>query len=468
MATYYVRTDGSDSNSGTSNSAGGAWATVQKACNTVTAGDVVNIETGTYAETPTMATSGSVGNLITFQKAPGASAIIDGGTGTHDFNAHTFRLNGSYVKLDGLEIKRGRGQGVYITGQSCTVTRCLVHTIQNTGIYCYYGYTPTITFNTIHDCFEIAAGGNSDGITVTNNFEHEPANATITDNVIYNISDDGIDVFTTQGNTIARNVVYNCGPSYVGSASGNGNGIKCGPGGNNTVTNNAIANCQNIGLAGNEGPGTEFYNNTVYNCTAYNVANWGAGTGCTYSNNISYTGSVLMDASPTQQTNTWNLGITNPQFVSTDPVNANFLRLSAGSPAIDVGTDVGLSYNGSAPDLGAYEFSSTATLSISVTDLVTVVDTTTLVLLSGGAALAMAVSDAVAVAESVSVQLSALQFSVFDSITVTENIGIVFYPNTVLSIATSESITVSETSPVAVYYAGDPASATGMLAMVLL
>jgi len=32
-----------------------------------------------------------------------------------------------------------------------------------------------------------------------------------------------------------------------------------------------------------------------------------------------------------------------------------FLRLRDGSQLIDRGTDVGLPYNGSAPDLGAYE-----------------------------------------------------------------------------------------------------------------
>jgi hypothetical protein len=36
--------------------------------------------------------------------------------------------------------------------------------------------------------------------------------------------------------------------------------------------------------------------------------------------------------------------------------NVDFMRLAAGSDLIDAGTDVGLPYNGSAPDLGAFEY----------------------------------------------------------------------------------------------------------------
>ncbi|MBD3386320.1 T9SS type A sorting domain-containing protein [candidate division KSB1 bacterium] len=43
----------------------------------------------------------------------------------------------------------------------------------------------------------------------------------------------------------------------------------------------------------------------------------------------------------------------NPLFINAE--NTNF-ELQASSPAIDAGTDVGLEYNGSAPDLGAFEY----------------------------------------------------------------------------------------------------------------
>jgi len=36
--------------------------------------------------------------------------------------------------------------------------------------------------------------------------------------------------------------------------------------------------------------------------------------------------------------------------------DVSFMVLATGSDLIDVGTDVGLPYNGSAPDLGAFEY----------------------------------------------------------------------------------------------------------------
>ena len=75
--------------------------------------------------------------------------------------------------------------------------------------------------------------------------------------------------------------------------------------------------------------------------------------------------------------NTWDLNITeaSTDFASTAdtgctgpreadgsmPSACTFMHLKAGSPLIDKGTNVGLPYVGTAPDLGAYEFGATAT-----------------------------------------------------------------------------------------------------------
>ena len=65
--TYYVRTDGNDGNTGTSNSAGGAWLTVDHAADTVAAGDVIRVQAGTYSETVTPGVSGTgVDTTVTF------------------------------------------------------------------------------------------------------------------------------------------------------------------------------------------------------------------------------------------------------------------------------------------------------------------------------------------------------------------------------------------------------------------
>lgn len=64
MTLYYVRKTGSDGAAGTS--AGAAWLTVDKAANTVAAGDTVYVGAGVYRELVTMDTAGASGSLITY------------------------------------------------------------------------------------------------------------------------------------------------------------------------------------------------------------------------------------------------------------------------------------------------------------------------------------------------------------------------------------------------------------------
>ena len=66
--TYYVRTDGNDSNTGLENSADGAWATLQKAADTMTAGDNVRVQEGTYnlSEPVSISATGTQDNNISY------------------------------------------------------------------------------------------------------------------------------------------------------------------------------------------------------------------------------------------------------------------------------------------------------------------------------------------------------------------------------------------------------------------
>jgi hypothetical protein len=64
-ATYYVRTDGNNGNTGTANTAAGAWLTINYAAGHVSAGDVVRVQAGTYVETASPSVSGTAGNTVT-------------------------------------------------------------------------------------------------------------------------------------------------------------------------------------------------------------------------------------------------------------------------------------------------------------------------------------------------------------------------------------------------------------------
>lgn len=97
-ATYYVRTDGNNSNAGTSNTSGGAWLTIDYAADHVSAGDTVRIAAGIYLESVTPGVSGSEGNYITF--------VADSGPGTVTNTSWTISGR-QYLRLVNLTVDAG-------------------------------------------------------------------------------------------------------------------------------------------------------------------------------------------------------------------------------------------------------------------------------------------------------------------------------------------------------------------------
>ena len=130
---FYVATNGSDSNSGTSTSA--PWRTIQHAMSVATPGSTVNIMAGTYQEEFTMDVSGSSGNYITFQPynfsvpaggCGGYTGVTCGGDqvivdysylGTNTSSTPFFLISGkSYVRVQGLTFQNFTCTGAYQQG----------------------------------------------------------------------------------------------------------------------------------------------------------------------------------------------------------------------------------------------------------------------------------------------------------------------------------------------------------------
>lgn len=160
---------------------------------------------------------------------------------------------------------------------------------------------------------------------------------------------------------------------------GNGNGFKIG--GDYTANNLTLENCLSVG---NLARGYDQNNNAgamvVYNCSAYdNATNYGfskvTGSSLTIENCASFASqSSDYFQCPTivaNKNNTWNEAVTcnAVDFMSLDSTkiivsrnsndslaNITFMHLAEGSDLIDAGTNVGLPYSGSAPDMGCYEY----------------------------------------------------------------------------------------------------------------
>ena len=75
-------------------------------------------------------------------------------------------------------------------------------------------------------------------------------------------------------------------------------------------------------------------------------------------NNIEFGNKAPSYRSGNHHHNSWNLSdyqVSAKDFISLDPISADFLRLNADSGLVNIGFDVGFSFIGTAPDLGVHD-----------------------------------------------------------------------------------------------------------------
>jgi hypothetical protein len=202
-------------------------------------------------------------------------------------------------------------------------------------------------------------------------------------------SDDGFDLINAYSSvTIENSWAWLQGyvPDTLKPARyGNGNGFKAGGYGGvyvpnavkHTVRFSVAFNNRASGFYANHHPvANDFFNNTSYgNYADFNMLGIDASGAAinlgNLRNNIAYTGTLVSNVSGANDAhNSWNLReiMSDAQFedVSTTGWDAprqadgslprlNHLHLTSHSTLINKGTDVGLPYKGTAPDLGAFE-----------------------------------------------------------------------------------------------------------------
>jgi Protein of unknown function (DUF1565). len=113
-ATYYVATNGSDSNPGTQ---AAPWKTMQKAFDSVKGGDTVNFMAGTYrGGARAVNLHPAAGQWITFKPYEGAKVRIDSSAG----NAGIRISGASYLIIEGFEITNSKYN--YSLPNSCDLT----------------------------------------------------------------------------------------------------------------------------------------------------------------------------------------------------------------------------------------------------------------------------------------------------------------------------------------------------------
>lgn len=387
---YYVSNTGLDTNPGTIDA---PFKTITKGINSMAAGDTVFIREGVYplSTTISISKSGTADARYHLRAYPGERVVLD-------FTAQTssdgLKLNGQYWHVYGIEIKKSAHNGIAINSHNNIVEFCATFENRNTGLQLGNGASN----NKIINCdsyfnYDPPAGGNADGFA--------PKLDVGTGNYFYGCrswqnSDDGWDgymrpadnVFTTLENCWSFMNGYLRDNTII--ATGNGNGFKMGGGDNSNGDslrhNMTLTRCISFdnkvkGFDQNNNRGTM----VLLNCTGYRngAENYKVSSFIRVSeslvvkNCLELGSKVSLATFARQRTNSWTipLTITTSDFISLDTAGVRgprkadgslpelpFLRLAANSAAINAGTNIGLAFNGTAPDLGAYEYTAPASV----------------------------------------------------------------------------------------------------------
>ena len=355
---------------------------------------------------------GEAGNLIKYWAYPGETPVFD-------FSAVKppgRRVVGMYVDASYLHIKGLEMTGIQTTITSHTESYCIyskgsnnifelisMHDNVGTGIRHYGGggnlFLNLDAYRNWDTVSEQGIGDNNDGIGVHSRAGGSP-NIIKGSRVWFN-SDDGIDIIRADGPVIIDSTwaFYNgFSPSF--QPLGDGNGFKAGGHAHDTEDrlpaviprhtirhSLAVRNKVNGFYANHHLGGNDWYNNTGYlnGGRDFNMLNRpsredsenidGPGYDHVLKNNLAFVSigdgtSNIVDSLNSQEANTWTLGIraTADDFLSIDlaqltaPRKADgslpdidLLRPAPGSTVIDAGVDLGFTFFGEAPDLGAFE-----------------------------------------------------------------------------------------------------------------
>src|SRR6266540_3875731 len=200
----------SDTGPGTSTQ---PFCTIKPAASQATAGQTVQVASGTYPELVTVSNSGAPGSPIVFSAAPGASVTVSG-------QANGFKLAGkSYVTIQGFTVANTSSYGFYVSSSSSNVivSGNTVSNIASNGIYVTtLSSNVTVSGNTV-------SGVNGVGIyvntlsndTVSGNKSHaiyvspSSSNVTVNDNQVSGITGYGFWANSSSGVTVSGNTISN-------------------------------------------------------------------------------------------------------------------------------------------------------------------------------------------------------------------------------------------------------------------
>ena len=362
-ATYYVATNGSDSNAGT---LAAPFKSITKAQSVASSGDTVSIRGGTYSSFTIAGTDSNYNYVHQLSKGGISYVAYSGETPIFNFSSIPtnlrvcgFHVTGSGIKISGLVVtgtpvgSQKQSENFRIDGSaaSCTFTRCVCHDSAANGFYFTNHSSGSCTncdsYNNIGT--SSASVGNTDGFG-------SHGNGTVFTNCrSWHNSDDGFDcISSAKANTYDHCWAYNM------TAGGDSNGFKVGGYGvSGTVANpmpsHTVKYCLSAGNNANgfyanhqPGKAATWTNNTAYN--NHGSANFNMleqvsatdrtdipGTREVFHYNIAFTGTIITnDNNPAanKTNNSWTksgVTVNSADFQSLDATQMTRARNSDGS-----------------------------------------------------------------------------------------------------------------------------------------
>ena len=401
-AIYHVATTGKDAASG---SAEAPFASVAHAVSRAAPGDTILIHGGTFkhAATIQLTNSGTAAAPIKLWAAPGENPVLcfEGWWPEDEkvrFLSRAIFLGGDWWHLKGLEICHSPDNGIKVEGSHNIIEHCVLHHNGDTGVQVGLAKKSQndgskAATNLVLNCDSFrnfdpkTKGENADGFACK---LYPGAGNKFTGCRAWENADDGWDLYmTTHAVTIERCWAWHNGDAKLFAAtngySGDGNGFKLG--GQNEPASHLVRNC--IAFDNPLGNGFEDNNNdapiTLQNCTAWsNRTNFEFKKkahviqNCVVFDPVSARQDAKLEPMVVADHNSWAPEPKKPtkfisfatkdDFLALDVALAaaprqadgslpenTFARLKPGSALIDKGVDVGIAFNGSAPDLGAFE-----------------------------------------------------------------------------------------------------------------
>ncbi|WP_081990228.1 right-handed parallel beta-helix repeat-containing protein [Psychroserpens sp. Hel_I_66] len=351
-------------------------------------GDTIYVIGGEYMFTSTIQITGSGtnGNLISILPYPTNTIRPKFNFSSMSENSSNrgIELSGSYWYIKGIDVFAAGDNGMHITGDHNLIEFCTFSENADTGLQIDNGAVN----NTILNCDSFFNADstleNADGFACKLNAGS--GNKFFGCRAWQNL-DDGWDGYLRETDNVTT-YYENCWAFKNGYlmngtvGAGDGNGFKTGGSDDKTLKHNA--SYKNCISAGNLFDGFDHNSNRgdieIYNCSAFsngrnisfsstNIIN-----SLIIKNTLSFDGNTNDSFSATTAditNNGWQNGLVTSaaDFVSIDidllasPRNEDgslpsidFLKLISSSDLIDAGVNVGLPFNGSAPDIGAFEF----------------------------------------------------------------------------------------------------------------